>query len=315
MLRNMEYIYEVYKERSFTRAAKNLYVTQPCLSALVKKTEEKLGFPIFNRNTNPLQLTEYGREYIRYIERTQALENEFENYLNDVRGLKAGRLSIGSNSAFSSLVLPQIISSFNRLYPGVEVRLTEGNIYYLEDQLSRGEVDLVLDNHPMDEKVYQKDLGFSEHLLLAVPVGGECLPEGYLLHKDILDGRHLLAEVPSVPISLFQESSFIALRHGNDTRIRMDQICEQAGFAPHIQLEVDQLSTAYNIVRSGMGPTLVSDTLVRLAAPTEQTVFYKLDSSLNERFAYFYYKSGIYQTLAMREFIRIAKECFPAETE
>ena len=44
MLRNMEYVYEVYKERSFTRAAKNLYVTQPCLSALVKKTEEKLGF-------------------------------------------------------------------------------------------------------------------------------------------------------------------------------------------------------------------------------------------------------------------------------
>lgn len=50
MLRNMEYVYEVYKERSFTRAAKNLYVTQPCLSALVKKTEEKLGFPIFNRS-------------------------------------------------------------------------------------------------------------------------------------------------------------------------------------------------------------------------------------------------------------------------
>ena len=123
MLRNMEYVYEVYKERSFTRAAKNLYVTQPCLSALVKKTEEKLGFPIFNRSANPLQLTEYGKEYIRYIERMQALENEFENYLNDVRGLKTGRLSIGSNNAFSALVLPQIISEFNRLYPGVEVRL------------------------------------------------------------------------------------------------------------------------------------------------------------------------------------------------
>ena len=79
MLRNMEYVYEVYKERSFTRAAKNLYVTQPCLSALVKKTEEKLGFPIFNRSAIPLQLTEYGKEYIRYNERMQALENEFEN--------------------------------------------------------------------------------------------------------------------------------------------------------------------------------------------------------------------------------------------
>ena len=58
MLRNMEYVYEVYKQGSFTKAAKSLYVSQPCLSALVKKTEEKLGFPIFNRNSNPLQLTE-----------------------------------------------------------------------------------------------------------------------------------------------------------------------------------------------------------------------------------------------------------------
>ena len=94
MVRSMEYIYEVYRERSFTRAARNLYVTQPCLSALVKKTEQKLGFPIFDRSINPLELTEYGKEYIRYIERTMALETEFENYLNDVRGLKTGHLSI-----------------------------------------------------------------------------------------------------------------------------------------------------------------------------------------------------------------------------
>ena len=104
MFRNMEYVYEVYKEKSFTKAAKNLYVTQPCLSALVKKTEQKLGFPIFNRNASPLQLTECGAEYIRYIEKIMTLENEFDNYLNDVRGLKTGHLSIGSNNAFSALV-------------------------------------------------------------------------------------------------------------------------------------------------------------------------------------------------------------------
>lgn len=73
-------------------------------------------------------------------------------------------------------MLPQIISEFNRLYPGVEVRLTEGNIYYLEELLARGEVDLVLDNHPMDEKVYQKEHSFTEHLLLAVPTEGKRCP-------------------------------------------------------------------------------------------------------------------------------------------
>lgn len=261
MLRNMEYVYEVYKQGSFTKAAKSLYVSQPCLSALVKKTEEKLGFPIFNRNSNPLQLTECGQEYIRYIERMRALENEFDNYLNDLRGLKTGKLSIGSNSAFSSLVLPQIISDFNRLYPGVKVTLNEGNIYYLEEKLLSGDLDLVLDNHPMDEKIYRKELFSSEMLLLAVPKSAKIPPDLQkfaLEHHDVLEGRQLLTQTYAVNIRDFMQNSFIALRHGNDTRIRMDMICEQSGFSPKIQLEVDQLTTAYNIVCSNMGITLVS---------------------------------------------------------
>ena len=64
MFRNMEYIYAVYRAGSFSAAAKELYITQPCLSAMVKKTEMQLGVPIFDRNTKPLRLTEYGVQYI-----------------------------------------------------------------------------------------------------------------------------------------------------------------------------------------------------------------------------------------------------------
>ena len=309
MVRSMEYIYEVYRERSFTRAARNLYVTQPCLSALVKKTEQKLGFPIFNRSSNPLELTEYGKEYIRYIERTMALETEFENYLNDVRGLKTGHLSIGSNNVFTSLVLPQVISNFNRLYPGVEVRLTEGNIFYLEERLAHGDLNLLLDNHPMDPQIYQQELFCAEQLLLAVspsqsPASG--LAAQRLSHADILAGKHLLAETPAVSLEQFRSCAFIALRQGNDTRIRMDLMCEQAGFSPRLQLEVDQLSTAYNIVCNGMGITLVSDTLVTRTPAPVGVEYYKLSSPHAGRFAYFYYKHSSYVTRAMREFIQTA---------
>ena len=91
----------------------------------------------------------------------------------------------------------------------------------------------------------------------------------------------------------------------------MDQLCEQAGFVPHIQLEVDQLSTAYNIVCSNMGLTLVSDTLISRTAPVPQMVYYKINSSLTERSAYFYYKSAAYVTLAMQEFIKTGVQQAP----
>ena len=64
-----KYVYEVYKERSFTKAAQNLYISQPSLSARIKKIEEIIGEPLFDRSTTPLQLTEVGKVYIESPDR------------------------------------------------------------------------------------------------------------------------------------------------------------------------------------------------------------------------------------------------------
>ena len=63
-----KYVCEVYRERSFSKAAQNLYISQPSLSARIKKVEEQIGVPLFDRSTSPLQLTEAGRIYIRAAE-------------------------------------------------------------------------------------------------------------------------------------------------------------------------------------------------------------------------------------------------------
>ena len=79
----MIYVYTVYKEKSFTSAAKKLFISQPSLSASVRRIEDKLGYPIFDRTTKPVALTEYGKKYIESIERIMAIENDFTDYLND----------------------------------------------------------------------------------------------------------------------------------------------------------------------------------------------------------------------------------------
>ena len=71
MNRNLQYIYAVYKAGSLSAAARELYISQPSLSATIKKVEENLGVPIFNRKTKPLSLTEYGTQYIAYLEKIQ----------------------------------------------------------------------------------------------------------------------------------------------------------------------------------------------------------------------------------------------------
>ena len=68
MFEGKKYVYEVYKTRSFSKAAANLYISQPSLSATIKKIEARLGTPIFDRSTSPIMLTECGEKYIHYVE-------------------------------------------------------------------------------------------------------------------------------------------------------------------------------------------------------------------------------------------------------
>lgn len=109
MFQGMNYVYEVYKEKSFSKAAKNLYISQPSLSANVRRVEAKIGYPIFNRNTSPLTLTECGERYIQSVEEILAIENSFASFVNDLGGLKTGHLTLGGSSLFSSCLLPRLI--------------------------------------------------------------------------------------------------------------------------------------------------------------------------------------------------------------
>lgn len=309
MFRNMEYIYAVYKAGSFSEAAKELYVTQPCLSAMVKKTENQLGVPIFDRNVKPLRLTEYGVQYIAYLEKIQSIEGEFEQYLSDVRGLRTGSLSIGANTVLASFVLPSLIQKFKTRYPGVQVQLVEGSVDYLEDALIHGRLDLILDNCLLDSSIYlQYPLG-AEHILIAAhrDIHDAERWQGFCLsHDDILAGRHIKMDTPALSINVFADIPVIALRTSTDTRRRMDTIYQQAGFHGDIQLEVDQLTTAYNIACTGLGMTLVSDTLLYQMPASPDMCYYKLHSDVTARTIYMSHKRSRYVPLAMQKFMDTA---------
>ena len=94
MFRNKEYIYCVYKEQSFSKAAEKLHVSPPALSAMVKRIETQLGTPIFDRKTSPISLTSFGAEYIKNVEIINELENRMMNMNYEFQTLQIGQLSI-----------------------------------------------------------------------------------------------------------------------------------------------------------------------------------------------------------------------------
>ena len=305
-----KYVYEVYKERSFTKAAQNLYISQPSLSA-IKKIEEIIGEPLFDRSTTPLQLTEVGKVYIEAAEEITQIEQRVENYINDLAGLKTGNLAVGASTLFAAYVVPSLITQFNQKFPDVHIQLIEGNTAELEEMLGSNALDFVIDNYHYDSILYNKELYCEENILLAVPkhfAVNEELGMYQLSYKNIKNKNYLSRKYPAVPLGRFADIPFIMLTQGNDTRTRGDRLCRNVGFKPNIVLEFNQQSTAYMASSTQLGATFISDILVSQLPAFENLVYYKLDGEEAKRKVFFYYKTHKYKTRVMEEFIRMMHE-------
>lgn len=308
MFEGKEYIYEVYKTRSFSRAAANLYISQPALSATVRRIENRLQAPIFDRSSNPIRLTECGEQYIRAIERLMDMENDFENYLNDREHLRVGHLSVGGSNLFASYILPPMLAEYMTKYPAIDVSLSEASTKDLEKKLSDGSLDFVMDNYSFSPSLYERHFFRKEHLLLAVPAAfasNQGMERFRLSAADIRAFKHLLDETKRPPLSAFSSEPFLLLRSGNDTRERSERLFERAGISPRVLLKLDQQVTAYRIACYGMGAAFVTDTLICQAKDDGALWFYRLDEELSCRDIYFYRKKNRYLTRTMEAFIRM----------
>ena len=308
MFSGMHYVYEVYKTKSFSKAAKNLYISQPALSAMIKKIEGKVGAPLFDRCTNPVQLTEYGKRYIKIAEKIMDLEDEFAYYTDNLDELKTGHLSIGSASFFVSYILPGYISTFSSAYPNVKINLFESDSYKLEQKAASGELDLVIDNYQVDPKQYKTHTLTEEHLLLAVPASfhaNRSATRYQLSWEDVKNNVHLNPTRPGISLKKFANEPLLTLRQPNDTRKRMEAIYQNAGIKFSPILKLDQLLTMYHMIEYGLGLSFVSDTLIKCLPYNPNVIYYKLEDPNTVRYVTLYYKNSKYLTRSMQEFIKI----------
>lgn len=309
MFDGKEYVYAVYEEKSFSKAAQKLYITQPALSTAIKKVEKKIGSPIFDRSTSPIGLTPGGEVYIEAIEKLFALEENTLNQLNNLNGLLAGKLSIGGTIFFTSFILPAQLAKFAQKYPQIKIELVEGTTTQLTEKLISEEVDLIIDNSEMDDKNYEKFYYGTERIILAVPREFEIneeLSQYRLTREEIAAHRHSCEKVPALPLNLLKNTPFIFVKEENSIYKRGVKMCGRQNFTPNIILKPDQVVTAFNMAGKGVGATFLPDGLVENVPYDAPLCYYKMDEDLSVRRVYFYKKRNKYLTKAMEEFIRVA---------
>ena len=308
MRQELEYIYEVYRQGTISKAAEKLFVSQPALSMSIRKTEETIGMSLFDRSSRPMRLTEAGKLYIASIEKIRLEEESLLRQINDLNDLTSGSICIGGSHYFNAYILPSLLTAFHRQYPGVRFSLVEGSSARLSEMLSSHSIDLTFSCNESFIKNFESFPLFCDNILLAVPendpVNDRHRAE-VLTAEDVLNNRHLSANCPSVKLRDMEGLSYIILQEGNNLHDRAIEMFRAEALEPHIVLELAQLATAYKLAAGGFGATFTCDRLVM--HEQDPLCFYKPDSPLTRRLFYAVLPKQDYTPKAVRALIHLLR--------
>ncbi|WP_160635861.1 LysR family transcriptional regulator [Pseudoflavonifractor sp. 60] len=313
MDKQMSYVKMVYDQRSFTKAAEKLYISQPSLSAMIKKAETELGTAIFDRSCTPLELTEAGRAYMEYIDATVRNETLLSEKLWDIQNLNKGHIYIGGSNYILSNILPLILQRMIPRYPDITFETAEANSFVLRQMLLSGALDFVIDSSSEEEpSLIYHDL-FEEHILLAIPAAdpvNQALMEYQITAAQLLDPAQKRRCLPYDLARSALESPFILLKSENDMYQRADAVFRHYKLQPKALIQLDQLNTSLQYTMYGLGCSFVTDTLFRYGRNCPDICLYAIDAPLCRRRLCIVHKKGRYISKAGRLLIQIAQEIF-----
>ncbi len=167
-LKEFEYILSIAKHQNISRAAKELYISQPSLSKYLQNIEFFLGIKLFNKFGNKFVLTFAGERYCEYAREMLYRKKELEKEMKDIEKNNTGRINIGIPFTRGSYVIPATIPPFFTKYPNVEINIIEDTSENLEKKILEDEIDVaffnILENNP---NLIYKEIG-EEEVVLAI---------------------------------------------------------------------------------------------------------------------------------------------------
>lgn len=305
----MKYIYQIYLDGSFSKAARSLFITQPALSMAVQKAEADLGISIFDRSTRPLSLTQEGHIYINTIKEIMLLEDNLHKHIHDVQTMNCGSLVLGGTHYINAHILPDIILGFNSSYPNIDVRILEHGSSVLIHMLEEHQLDFYFSCDPKLISNFPGYKVFTDQLLLAVPksyaINDELRPYSFSA-SDICKLAHLSPEHPAISLAMFKNLPFLLLFKGSNFYERATSMFQEAGLVPNIKMQLSQSVTAFRFAAAGLGATFVVDRLVQ--ETDDQLRYYKIDSAFVKRHNYLLHPRNKYVTVAMNAFVQYISE-------
>lgn len=232
---------------SFTKAARELFITQPAVSQQIKALEDTYRIKLFNRKGKTIQLTSEGEALYTKIDFLLNEVKDIEKLFEDLSELYIGRINIASTAIFSTYFLPKAMGSFNKKYQGIELELHTGNSHKVITKLLEGSADFGFGGVVKPEPDIQYTMIHQEPFVLVV--GAE----------------HPLAEHGQIVVEDLKPFPFIWREHGTLIRQKMEEMLggSQATVIFNNVIEVQNVETVKRLVEEGYGVTIIPEVAVR----------------------------------------------------
>lgn len=244
-LKEQQYVCVLADCQNLTKAAEQLYISQPALSLYITNLEKNLGVKLFERTGKRFVLTYIGERYVAAAKQMLELKEGFDRELCEVTENYRGRLRLGAPARRSAWFLPPIIAEYKKEFPNMEISVKTGNMEHLKGLLQNHELDLLICNAAnVDSAQMSTYLIYKERLLVAVP-GLHPVNEKTVY----IPGRSFRY----LDLSYLQGETLILQCREQSIRKDADRLLKEKNVTPGYIWELDNIETAMQFVAEGLG--------------------------------------------------------------
>ncbi len=229
----------VAQQRSYSRAAQLLYLSQPGVSLQVRALEQSIGMPLFERSGRQLRLTEAGVALLEYADRILSLVDESQQALEELGNARRGIVRVAASTTAGIYIVPRALGGFHRQNPGVRLTLDVVNRFTVADRLLRDEVDvavmgLIEDAHDLQVEPFLPN----ELVVIASP-------------------RHPLAQRKQIAVGELVGETLLLREQGSGTRTDIERMFAQGQLVMRLGMELRSSGAIKQAVAADLGIAII----------------------------------------------------------
>lgn len=270
---NPEYFLTIVEEKTLTRAAQKLFVSQSSLSQYLKRLEKNLGIELYEHGTSPLRLTYAGERYYKHVLQMKQQEENLRREFQDIQKDLCGVVRLGVPLWRGANLLPKVFPPFHEKYPQIRLELEEGSADQMIQALQNNQIDFCIINlpHSLDYSRFVCRKLCAERFLVA-------MPENHPLVREALQNPKMAHGNPVIPFEILERIPWIATKSGMNSTIEANHLLGKNHIEPEQLIATANLTTAINLAAEGMGFCFVPERGAAVCMRPGKIRYFEVDS-------------------------------------